>query len=155
MSIMDAKLEFSDGQTLASSSSETDLSSNVIRLDDLAATMKDAWGTEISPDIGEGNNGLVVNIQIASAFNADKSITAKIYSHTTSTFSAGTQLGSLVFTSDGGANDANDTTTQMSFRLPAGNIDNYLGIQYSHVTGSNGTGIVDAWLGLDTQTPTT
>ena len=90
MAIMDAKLEFDDAFMLTNSNGETDVSTNVIRLDDLAATMKDAWGTEISPDIGEGNNGLTVHVQIASALADSNSFTAKIYNHTTSTFSAGT-----------------------------------------------------------------
>ena len=154
MAIIDAKLELSDGQALVSSSAETEVSTNVIRLDALAATMKDAWGTEISPDIGEGNNGLVVNVQIASGFSDSNSFKAKIYHHTTSTFSAGTLMGTLSFGSSGATNPANVTTTQANFRLPAGSMDNYIGIQYSHVTGANGTGKVDAWLGLDTQTPT-
>jgi len=155
MTIIDAKLEFDDGATLSCSSGETNVSQNVIRLDALSATMKDAWGTEISPDIGEGNNGLVVNVQVATAFNASNSFTAKIYHHTTSTFSAGTNMGELVFGSSGATSPANTAGTRKNFRLPSGSMDNYIGIQYSCVTGANGTGTVDAWLGLDTETPST
>jgi hypothetical protein len=155
MSILDAKLEFDDGATLSCSSGETNVSQSVIRLDALSATMKDAWGTEISPDIGEGNNGLQVNVQVATAFNASNSFTAKIYHHTTSTFSAGELMGTLVFGSSGAAAPANAAGSKRNFRLPAGSMDNYLGIQYSCVTGANGGGTVNAWLGLDNETPTT
>ena len=154
MSILDAKLLFDDAATLSCSSAETNVSTNVIRLDALSATMKDAWGTEISPDIGEGNNGLQINVQVATAFNASNSFTAKIYHHTTSTFSAGTQIGTLVFGSSTGTGSAGTAGARKNFRLPAGSMDNYLGIQYSCVTGANGTGTVDAWLGLDHETPT-
>ena len=156
MAIIDAKLEFDDGAVLSCSSAETNVSQNVIRLDALTtALMQDAWGTTVTPDIGEGNNGLQVNIQIASAFSASNSFTAKIYNHTTSTFSAGTLMSTIVFGSSGAALPTNVTTSRANFRLPAGTINKYLGIQYSCVTGANGTGKVDAWLGLDRQTPTT
>jgi hypothetical protein len=154
MAIMDAKLEFDDAHNISSSIGEFDNSTNVIRLDDLAATMKDAWGTEISPDIGEGNNGLTVSVQIASAFSDSNSFTAKIYNHTTSTVSSGVLMAELVFGLSAAANPTNVAGTKLTYRLPAGNIDNYMGIKYSHVSGANGTGTVDAWLGLDSETPT-
>ena len=156
MAIIDAKLEIDDGVTLTAISGATQAGTNEIRLDAATALMSDAWGTAISPDPGEGNNGLVLNFQIGTVFTSAHILTAKVYSHTTSTVTGGTLLGSVTFASGGttATGECSVTGTRKSFRLPAGNIDRYLGVNFSMVSGASGGGSVDAWLGLDTETPT-
>ena len=156
MAIMDAKFEICDNLDITALSGATQVGTNEIRLDAATALMSDAWGTAISPDPGEGNNGLVMNFQIADIFTSAHILTAKVYSHTTSTVTGGTLLGSVTFASGGttATGECSVTGTRKSFRLPAGNIDRYLGVNFSMVSGASGGGSVDAWLGLDTETPT-
>lgn len=155
MSILDSKLEIDDGVTLTAISGATQAGTNEIRLDAATATMTDAWGTTISPDPGEGNNGLVLNFRVGTAFTSSGSFKAKIYHHTTSTVTGGSLLGTITYGSGTGAGSAGLAGSKKSFRLPAGTINRYLGVQYSMVTGASGAGTVDCWLGLDTETPTT
>jgi hypothetical protein len=154
MSIMDAKLEIDDQLAITAISAATQAGTDEIRLDAATAQMKDAWGTAISPDIGEGNNGLVVNFAVASAANADWGVVCKVYSHTTSTVTGGTLIGSYEFPSGVTAGDAGKIGSRGQVRLPAGNIDRYLGVLYSATTGSSGVGLMDCWVGLDSETPT-
>ena len=63
MAIMDSKLEFSDAQVISASSASTVTGTNVAYL----GTHANAWGTAITADAGEGNNGLAVNFQVATA----------------------------------------------------------------------------------------
>ena len=154
MAILDAKLEIDDGVTLTAISGATQAGTNEIRLDAATATMKDAWGTAISPDPGEGNNGLVLNFQVGTAFTSSGSFKAKVYHHTTSTVTGGSLLGTVTFGSGTGAGSAGLAGASKNFRLPSGTINRYVGVLYSMVTGASGAGTVDAWLGLDSQTPT-
>ena len=155
MAIIDAKLEIDDGVTLTAISGATQAGTNEIRLDAATALMSDAWGTAISPDPGEGNNGLVLNFQVGTAFSASNSIIAKVYHHTTSTVTGGTLLGSVTFNSGNtaGTASAGVSGAKKGFRLPAGNIDRYLGVLYSAISGASGAGTINCWLGLDTETP--
>ena len=155
MAIIDAKLEIDDGVTLTAISGATQAGTNEIRLDAATALMSDAWGTAISPDPGEGHNALVLNFQVGTAFNASNSFTAKVYHHTTSTVTGGSLLGSVTFGSGNtaGTASAGVAGARKGFRLPAGNIDRYLGVLYSAVTGLSGAGTINCWLGLDTETP--
>jgi hypothetical protein len=154
MAIMDAKLEIDDNTDITAISGANQAGTDEIRLDAATALMSDAWGTAISPDPGEGNNGLVMNFQIADIFTSAHILTAKIFSHTTSTVTGGTQLGAVTFASGGttAAGECSVTGTRKSFRLPAGNIDRYLGVQYSMISGASGGGSIDAWLSLDGET---
>jgi hypothetical protein len=153
MAIMDAKLEIDDYVLITAISAATQAGTDEIRLDAATALMSDAWGTAISPDIGEGNNGLVVNFGIAAAFSSDWGVVCKVYSHTTSTVTGGTLIGSYEFGSGATAGLAGKAGSRGQVRLPAGNIDRYLGVLYSATTGSSGTGYMDCWVGLDTETP--
>jgi hypothetical protein len=155
MAIMDAKLEIDDGATLTAISGATQAGTNVIALDEATATMKDAWGTAISPDPGEGNNGLVLNFQVGTAFSTSGSLVAKIYHHTASAVASGSILGEVTFGSGSAANDLGTAGAKKSYRLPAGTINRYVGVVYSMITGASGAGTMDCWLGLDTQTPST
>ncbi len=144
MAIMDAKLEFSDAQVISASSASAVLSSNVFSLN----SVKDAWGSAKTNDIGEGNNGLVVNLQIATDLNASCRLICKLLTSTASALiSSGTELGQVTFAATAAAG------TQKQIRVPAGTIYKWLGMHYS-VSGSNmTTGAIDAWLGLDHETP--
>ena len=145
MSIMDAKLEFSDAQVISASSASAVSGTNEFSL----RALKDAWGTAITHDIGEGNNGLVVNFQVATALNASAYVVAKVYSHTASGVTSGTKLGEVTFAA------ADAAGTRKNFRIPSGTVQKWVGVQYSTVGSNMTTGAMDAWLGLDTETPTT
>jgi hypothetical protein len=145
MSILDSKLEFSDAQVISASSASAVSGTNEFSM----RALKDAWGTAITHDIGEGNNGLVVNFQVATVLEASVSMVAKAYSHTASGVTSGTAFGEVTFAAAAAAG------TKKNIRVPAGTIQKWVGVQYS-VVGSNATtGAFDAWLGLDTETPTT
>jgi len=143
--MIDSKLEFSDAQVISASSA-----SNVDGTNEFSMrALKDAWGTAITHDIGEGNNGLVVNFQVATVLEASVSIVAKAYSHTASGVTSGTALGEATFAAAAAAG------TRKNIRIPAGTVQKWVGVNYS-VVGSNATtGAFDAWLGLDTETPST
>jgi len=144
MAIMDARLEFSDAQVISASSASAVLGTNVFDM----STKKNAWGTAITGDIGEGNNGLVVNFQVATALNASAYVVAKVYHHTTSAVASGSVLGSVTFAA------ADTAGTRKNFRIPSGTVNRWVGVQYSTVGSNMTTGAMDAWLGLDTETPT-
>lgn len=147
MAIIDSKLEFSDAQVISASSASTVTSTNAVYL---GTGFKNAWGTTITSDPGEGNNGLVVNFQIATALNASAYIVAKVYHHTASAaVASGASLGEVTFSA------ADVAGTRKTFRLPSGTINKYLECAYSVVGSNMTTGAIDAWLGLDTETPTT
>ena len=141
MAIMDAILEFSDLQVLSLASASARLSTNVFDM----STKKNAWGSAITNDINEGNNGLVVNFQVAVALEAG--LVAKVYSHTTSAVASGTKLGEVVFDADVVAG------TKGNFRIPSGTVQRWVGIEYS-ASSTLVAASMDAWLGLDTETPT-
>lgn len=150
MAIMDSKLEFSDAQLLSASSASTVTGTNAVYLGTFYTDWLKELGTTsgaTTGDPGEGNNGLVVNFQIATALNASSYIVAKVYHHTASAFTGGAVLGSVTFAA------ADVAGTKKSFRLPAGAINKYLGCAYSVVGSNMTTGAIDAWLGLDTSTP--
>ena len=147
MSILDAKLEFSDAQVISASSASTVSGTNEF----VMSTVYDAWGTAITNDIGEGNNGLVVNFQVAASCGSETDATFKVYTHTTSTISAGTLIGQVSCMASG----LTIAGTRRNVRIPAGTIQQYIGITYSAVS-SGFTGLeMEAWLGLDTETPST
>ena len=71
-----------------------------------------------------------------------------------SRLTGGSLLGTVTFGSGTGAGSAGLAGSKKNFRLPSGTINRYLGVQYSMVTGASGAGTIDAWLGMDSQTPT-
>jgi hypothetical protein len=147
MAILDSKLEFSDAQVISASSASTVTSTNAVNW---YTSQKDGWGTATTIGPGEGNNGLVVNFQIATALNASAYIVAKVYHHTASAaVASGASLGEVTFAA------ADAAGTRKNFRLPSGTINKWLECAYSVVGSNMTTGAIDAWLGLDTETPTT
>ena len=145
MSIMDAKLEFSDAQLISASSASTVSGTNEF----VMSTVYDAWGTSITNDIGEGNNGLVVNFSVATALNASAYVVAKVYHHTASGVTSGAVLGTTTFAA------ADVAGTRKSVRIPAGTVNKWMGVQYSTVGSNMTTGAMNAWLSLDSETPST
>lgn len=143
MAIIDAKLEFSDAQILSLASASARLSTNVVSL----ATCLDAWGASETNDIGEGNNGLTVNFQVAVALEADADLVAKVYTHTASAVASGTLLGEVSIA------ESSVAGTRAQFRIPAGTVQKWIGVQYSVVGSDMVAGAMDAWLGLDAETP--
>ena len=144
MAIIDAKLEFSDAQVISCASASASISTNEFSM----ASVKNAWGTAITNDIGEGNNGLVANVQIATVIEASVIIVAKLYSHTASSAISGSVLGEATFAA------AAAVGTRKQIRVPAGTVNKWMCMEYSVVGSSSTTGAVDAWLSLDTETPT-
>ena len=148
MSILDAKLEFSDAQgPLTAAAAACNSGTNEIKM----GTVTDAWGTAITNDIGEGNNGLVANFQVVTAASSATDMCCKLYTHTTSAVSAGTLIGTTWFMASAIA----IAGTKRSIRIPAGTVSKFLGITYSAVSSSLSDLVMDAWLGLDTETPST
>jgi hypothetical protein len=145
MTIMDAKLEFSDAQVLSLASGSARLSTNVFEM----RALKDAWGTAITHDIGEGNNGLVVNMQVATAVTSGCTMIGKVYSHTGSAVASGTKLGEVSFP------ESSIAGIRRNFRIPSGTVQKWVGIQWSAATSDSVATAMDAWLGLDTETPST
>lgn len=146
MAIMDAKLEFSDAQVISCTSGSEAISENTIYMN----AVKNAWGTAVTGDYGEGNNKLVVNVQIATVLNDSCRLNAKLYTHTTSAVQSGTCIGSTgLFAA------ASVAGTKKMIRVPAGTMQRYIGLGYSVSGSAMTTGAVDAWLGLDHQTPST
>lgn len=146
MAIIDSKLEFSDAQTETNGSASAAIpGTNQVDMN----TMKDAWGTAITNDIGEGNNGLVFNFQVATAVEASVIFICRAYSHTTSAIESGTALGSVTFPA------ASVAGTRRTLRVPAGTVQRWVGVTYSNTVDDWATAAFDAWLGLDTETPST
>jgi len=150
MAIIDSKLEFSDAQVISASSASTVTGTNVAYLGVHYTDWLYLLGTTsgaTAPNIGEGNNGLVVNFQVATALNASAYVVAKVYHHTTSAITSGSVLGSVTFSA------ADAAGTRKNFRIPSGTVNKYIGVEYSTVGSNMTTGAMDAWLGLDTETP--
>jgi len=145
MAIMDKILQFSDAQVISNGSSSAAVAGTDVF--DMS-TMKNAWGTAITNDIGEGNNGLVFNWQVATAVEASVIMICKAYSHTSSAIASGTLLGSVTFPA------ASVAGTKRSLRVPSGTVNRWVGVTYSNTVDDAATGAYDAWLGLDTETPT-
>jgi hypothetical protein len=148
MSILDSILEFSDAQVISCASASASTGTNEVDLTVAAASHKDTWGTAITADIGEGNNGLVVNFQVATVLEASAIVVAKAYHHTASGVTSGSTFGDVSFAA------ADAVGTRKNIRVPAGTINKWIGVEYSVVGSSMNTGAFDAWLGLDTETPT-
>lgn len=146
MAIIDSKLEFSDAQVISNGSGSAAVAgTNVFDM----STMKNAWGTAITNDIGEGNNGLVFNWQVAVAITASVTFNCRAYSHTTSAIASGTELGNVTFAA------ADAAGTRKTLRVPAGTVNRWVGVTYSNAVDDSVASAFDAWLGLDTETPST
>ena len=145
MAIIDSKLEFSNAQVIANGSASAAVAgTNVFSM----ASVKNAWGTAITNDIGEGNNGLTFNWQVAVAVEASVIFVCKAYSHTTSAIASGTLLGTVTFAAAAAAG------SRKTLRVPAGTVNKWVGVTYSNTVDDSVASAFDCWLGLDTETPT-
>ena len=144
MAIIDSKLEFSDAQVISCASGSEAISEHVFQMN----AVKNAWGTAITGNYGEGNNGLMVNVRIATVLNASARLLAKLYTHTTASVLSGTCIADSGWFAGSAA-----AGTKKAFRLPTGTMQKYVGLGYSVSGSSMTTGAVDAWLGLGHQTP--
>ena len=152
MAIIDAKLEFSDAQVISASSASAVSGTNEL----VMATVYSAWkhnigaaSAAITNDIGEGNNGLTFNWQVAVAVTASVIFVCKAYSHTTSAIASGTLLGSVTFAAAAAAG------SRKTLRVPAGTVNKWVGVTYSNTVDDSVASAFDCWLGLDTETPST
>ena len=139
--IIDSKLEFSDAQAITASASATTVSTNVVDL----GTFKNAWGSAITGDIGEGgdlefNLGIDTKVVVASSGTvsvtlvskaADASINSGATTHATLTIATSAVAG-----------------TRYHAYVPAGTINRYVGVLYAG-SAKVTAGKVNATLNLD------
>lgn len=150
MAILDASLEFSDGQSQVASSAAVTQSTNVRNLWDSrsAAPNKDAWGTAEGVDL----SGLTWNVNVKVVINATTVITAKLMAHTgASSIKSGTEIAQIVLPA------AAPAGTRRSMMLPVGTklgttLD-YIGVTYTVSGAQCTTGSINSWLGLDSESP--
>jgi len=151
MAVIDKVLEFSDNQDIGSVSSGSSVVSSVVpELFNATAPYEspyDTWGTDITPDIGNGGR-LIFNIHVSATLAgssaavvatlvskaADNSISSTGTTHATITIPTLTAAG-----------------TMYSVHVPAGTINRFVGVLYTASGGSLTSGNFDAWLGLDVE----
>lgn len=144
MSVMDAALEMSDAQALASiSSGSSTKSTNII---DARAGNTDAWGTSKDPEIG----GMVCNVNVntvlvgASAAVVPLLVTKEADASISSGATTVATLPTIAALSAAG--------TKVAVQLPPGTTcKRYLGILYQASGGKLTSAKMDAWLGLDNE----
>lgn len=143
MAVLDARLEFSDAQTLSIASAGSLVSSNVSDLTG-ATSLKDTWGNDITPDVGESGN-LEWNILVSTTVVGAGSLTVALVSKAAdvSLSSGGTTHASFAL----GATPA--AGTQRQAYVPAGTVNRYLGCVYSASGGTITAGALDSWVNLD------
>jgi hypothetical protein len=143
MAVLDAALEFSDAQALASVSSGASVkSTNVV--DTRKNLYTDAWGTAINAEVGESVFNVNVNVAMVGAA---ATIRADLVSKADVSISSGaTVIASVTFpiTSPAG--------TRKSLRLPPGTEAlRYMGVLYTSVGGILTSATFDSFLSLDSE----
>lgn len=143
MAVLDAKLEFSDAQALASvSSGASVVSTNVTNL---GASETDCWGNSITPDIGEGGelefNVAVDTALVGSSAALDCKLVTKASSASIS--SGGTTLATLTIPATSAAG------TRKSVKVPSGTIYQYTGVLYAASGGALTSAKINSWINLD------
>jgi hypothetical protein len=143
MAVLDALIEFSDAQTLSIASAGTLKSTNVSDLTG-ATSLKDTWGNDITPDIGENSN-LEWNIMVSTTVVGAGSLTVALVSK-----AADVNISSGATTHASFALGATPAAgTQRSVKIPAGTVNRYIGCLYSASGGTITAGALDSWLNLD------
>ena len=140
--IIDSKLEFSDAQALTASASATTVSTNVVDL----GTGKNAWGSAVTLDIGEGGE-LEFNLMVDTAIAVDSSgnVTVTLVSKAAdASISSGATTHATLTLSDGDA-----AGSKQSIGVPSGTINRYVGVLYAAGSDAVTGGKVNAFLGLD------
>ena len=141
--ILDANLEFSDAQSIASlSSTSTQISTNV---SDLGANGLDGWDESITLDIGEGGE-LEWNVQLGVALvgaSAAMTVTLVTKAASATITTSGNTIATLSFPA------LSTAGTKKSVKVPSGTVQRYLGVIYTAVTGNVTSSTWDSWVGTD------
>lgn len=146
MGVLDKALEFSDAQALSIGSGAAIKSTKVRDLtgkqDSLA--FKNAWGTTITPDIGEAG-GLEWTVQVATTVVGAGTLSAALVSKAAdaSISSGGTTHHTFSFGVTAAAG------TRKSVKVPPGTLNNYVGCLYTSTGGTTTAGALDSFLSLD------
>ena len=143
MAVLDALIQFSDAQTLSIGSGASILSAYISDITG-ATALKDTWGNDITPDIGE-KSILEWNILVSTTVVGAGSLTVALVSKAAdaSISSGATTHASFAL----GATPA--AGTQRSVKVPAGTVNRFVGCLYSAAGGTITGGALDSWLNLD------
>lgn len=165
MAILDGKLELMDATSIACESSAT-VGGDVLDL----GVAYDAWGQEITPDIGEGGD-LYLNARIATTLVITTTNNNDTTAYTTGSWPIGSYNNPTFFLSTHTAPTSvlengvtlivkpfaltNATsvagTSFLRQKVPAGQIKRYLQAVIKAGTTTIVTGALDVWLGLDSE----
>ena len=143
MTVLDAALEFSDAQSLASKSSGTaTVSTNLV---DMRTSLKTGWGATDTPEIG----GITWNVNVNTILvGAGAAIRADLVTKASasSLSSGGTTVASVTIPAVSAAG------TKKALTLPPGTTTlRYLGVVYTAVGAKLTSAKLDSWLGLDNE----
>lgn len=147
--MLDYSLDFSAAQSMIASSAAVTQSTNVHSLEpDANNPPKDAWGTELKPQLG----GLVWNLSVSTLFaGASSVVTAQLMCHTAAaSIKSGTQLAQIVIPA------ASVVGTRFAVKLPSGFqvstvTTPHIGVTYT-VSGAKVTsGAVNSFLSLENE----
>lgn len=144
MSILDALCEFSDAQSIKSSTGDT-LSTDQL---DVGANGVDGWGDAKTLDIGENGN-LIWNVQVNTVMVGSGDVTAKLVTKASSksVSTSGTVIAQVqIFAKTSAAG------TKRAISVPAGTVQRYTGVVYTIGTAAVTSSKFDSWLSLDHQT---
>lgn len=141
--VMDAALEFSDAQALASvSSGSTSVATNTI---DMRTGLVDTWGTSKNPELG----GMVWNVNVNTAMvGAGAKIDVKLVTKAaaTSMSSGFTLLAETEFAALSAAG------TKIALKIPPGiSCLRYVTVLYTASGAQLTSAKFDSWLGLDNE----
>jgi hypothetical protein len=144
----DYQWEFSNGQSLISSSAAHTISTNVVDLFGAASSIyKNAWGTAVTQKFLDAEPMLKLTIVVKTAMAGGKKTTV-LYNHTAATsIHSGTAIISTSLPASTAAG------YQLDFIIPQTAISKrYLGIDYLTASGAITAGAVSAWLGRPHET---
>lgn len=145
MAILDGQLEWMDATSIAGAGAAT---ISAAAYTDLGVAYNE-WGTERTPDIGEGG-ALWVNARVATAIagagGSNPYATLNVYTHTASNIGSGTLLITKAISTAAAAG-----TTVLRQKLPAGTISRYLGCEVLIGATTLTAGALDVWVSLDSE----
>ena len=144
---IDAKLELSDAQSMASLSASSAVASTNVA--DLGASETDAFGTSITPDIGDSGM-LIWHLRVNTVLvGASASITCTLVckASSASISSGATTLATQVIAATAAAG------TKYQIPVPMGTVSRYLGALYIVGTASKTvtSGAIDSFISMDRQ----
>jgi len=145
MAVLDKKLELMDAAAITGIGAAT-VSSEVLDL----GTGYNCWDVANTPDIGEGGD-LYLNVRVAttlSTVGASPAATVDFYTHTAAGVASGTRLIEATIESAAAAG-----ADVMRYKIPAGKVSRYAGIVVTIGGSTLAAGALDAWIGLDSESP--